>query len=178
MAMDGIPLSEIARFLGDSEKTVEKIYAKHAPDYLRMHRRHSRGSQTSEGKRLDRGKRRRLLRGTSRQLASVCLWITCKWGKSPGTQVQHALVTRTRGTEFRHFLASDSGTVWKSARSARTFAPLTIRGKKRNALTDQDFADMRKVVGYIHRHSAQRPRGDITDTRWQKPLMNWGHDPA
>jgi hypothetical protein len=35
MAMDGIPLSEIARFLGDSEKTVEKIYAKHAPDYLR-----------------------------------------------------------------------------------------------------------------------------------------------
>jgi hypothetical protein len=55
---------------------------------------------------------------------------------------------------------------------------LEIRGRKRDALTDQDFADMRKVVGYIHRHSAQRPKGDINDTRWRKSLMNWGHDPA
>ncbi|MFL5285492.1 MAG: DUF3140 domain-containing protein [Rhodopila sp.] len=55
---------------------------------------------------------------------------------------------------------------------------LAIRGTKRDALTDQDFADMRKVVGYIHRHSAQRPKGDIKDTRWRKSLMNWGHDPA
>jgi hypothetical protein len=55
---------------------------------------------------------------------------------------------------------------------------LEIRGKKRAALTDEDFADMRKVVGYIHRHSAQRPGGDITETRWRKSLMNWGHDPA
>jgi hypothetical protein len=54
---------------------------------------------------------------------------------------------------------------------------LEIRGKKQDALTDQDFADMRKVVGYIHRHSAQRPEGDITGTRWRKSLMNWGHDP-
>jgi integrase len=35
MTMAGVPLREIARFLGDSEKTVEKIYGKHAPDYLR-----------------------------------------------------------------------------------------------------------------------------------------------
>jgi hypothetical protein len=111
----------------------------------------------------DRGRRK--VTGSSQpesvghHMGERILEIRGKWGKSPGTQVQHALVTRTRGTEFRHFLASDSGTVWKSARSARTFAPLTIRGKKRNALTDQDFADMRKVVGYIHRHSAQRPRG-------------------
>jgi hypothetical protein len=55
---------------------------------------------------------------------------------------------------------------------------LEIRGKTRNALSDQDFADMRTVVGYIHRHSAQRPRGDISDTRWRKSPMNWGHDPA
>jgi Protein of unknown function (DUF3140) len=55
---------------------------------------------------------------------------------------------------------------------------LEIRGRKRDTLNDQDFADMRKVVGYIHRHSAQRPKGDITDTRWRKSLMNWGHDPA
>jgi len=36
---------------------------------------------------------------------------------------------------------------------------------------------MRKVVGYVHRHMAQRPAGDIEHTRWRKSLMNWGHDP-
>lgn len=54
---------------------------------------------------------------------------------------------------------------------------LQIRGKKKADLSDEDFADMRKVIGYIHRHVAQRPNGDITDTRWRKSLMNWGHDP-
>jgi hypothetical protein len=33
--MNGLPLAEVARLLGDSEKTVEKVYGKHAPDYLR-----------------------------------------------------------------------------------------------------------------------------------------------
>ncbi len=54
---------------------------------------------------------------------------------------------------------------------------LDIRAKKRAELSDEDVADMRKVVGYVHRHSAQRPHGDVTDTRWRKSLMNWGHDP-
>jgi hypothetical protein len=36
---------------------------------------------------------------------------------------------------------------------------------------------MRKVIGYVHRHMAQRPHGDVADTRWRKSLMNWGHDP-
>lgn len=49
---------------------------------------------------------------------------------------------------------------------------LAIRAKKRQDLSEQDYADMRKVVGYIHRHSAQRPHGDITDSRWRKSLMN------
>jgi len=35
LVMDGIPLAEVARLLGDSEKTVERVYGKHAPDYLR-----------------------------------------------------------------------------------------------------------------------------------------------
>jgi len=35
MALDGVPLAEIARMLGDTEATVEKVYAKHHPDYLR-----------------------------------------------------------------------------------------------------------------------------------------------
>ncbi|SDJ72444.1 DUF3140 domain-containing protein [Nonomuraea jiangxiensis] len=43
--------------------------------------------------------------------------------------------------------------------------------------TDGDYAHMRKVVGYIRRHLAQRPSGDVTETRWRYSLMNWGHDP-
>ncbi|MEO3813144.1 DUF3140 domain-containing protein [Sphaerisporangium sp. B11E5] len=44
-------------------------------------------------------------------------------------------------------------------------------------LSDDDYAHMRKVVGYVRRHLAQRPDGDVTDTRWRRSLMNWGHDP-
>lgn len=32
--MRGVPLAEIARFLGDSERMVEKVYGKHSPEYL------------------------------------------------------------------------------------------------------------------------------------------------
>lgn len=42
---------------------------------------------------------------------------------------------------------------------------------------DFDYRHMRKVVGYVHRHLAQRPRGDVRHTRWRYSLMNWGHDP-
>ncbi|MER7167362.1 DUF3140 domain-containing protein [Micromonospora sp. NPDC000207] len=49
--------------------------------------------------------------------------------------------------------------------------------RKRADLTDNDYRHMRKVVGYVHRHLAQRPAGDVRDTRWRWSLMNWGHDP-
>ncbi|MFG1924232.1 DUF3140 domain-containing protein [Cryptosporangium sp. NPDC048952] len=52
-----------------------------------------------------------------------------------------------------------------------------LRAKKAD-LTDDDYAHMRKVVGYVHRHLAQRPSGDVTETPWRYSLMNWGHDPA
>ncbi len=43
---------------------------------------------------------------------------------------------------------------------------------------DTDAYDhMEKVIGYVHRHLAQRPDGDVTETRWRYSLMNWGHDP-
>ena len=48
---------------------------------------------------------------------------------------------------------------------------------KKGDLTDDDYAHMRKVVGYVHRHAAQRPDGDVTETKWRYSLMNWGHDP-
>ena len=44
-------------------------------------------------------------------------------------------------------------------------------------LSADDYAHMRKVTGYVHRHLAQRPSGDVADTRWRYSLMNWGHDP-
>lgn len=49
--------------------------------------------------------------------------------------------------------------------------------KKAQELTDDDYAHMRKVVGYAHRHLEQRPSGDIANSRWRYSLMNWGHDP-
>lgn len=33
--MEGVPLSQVARMLGDSEATVERVYAKHAPEFLK-----------------------------------------------------------------------------------------------------------------------------------------------
>ena len=41
-----------------------------------------------------------------------------------------------------------------------------------------DYAQMRRVVSYVHRHLAQKPSGNVTETHWRYSLMNWGHDPA
>ncbi|MEO3794728.1 DUF3140 domain-containing protein [Nonomuraea sp. B10E15] len=49
--------------------------------------------------------------------------------------------------------------------------------KKKGDWTDDDYDHMNKVVGYVHRHLAQRPSGDVTASRWRYSLMNWGHDP-
>jgi hypothetical protein len=44
------------------------------------------------------------------------------------------------------------------------------------SLGDQDYAHMRKVVGFVRRHLAQEPANVVT-SRWRYSLMNWGHDP-
>ncbi|GGO21600.1 DNA-binding protein [Microbispora rosea subsp. aerata] len=54
---------------------------------------------------------------------------------------------------------------------------VAILRKRKDDLDDEDYAHMRKVVGYVHRHLAQRPSGDVRETRWRYSLMNWGHDP-
>ncbi|MFE6286270.1 DUF3140 domain-containing protein [Streptomyces sp. NPDC057877] len=54
---------------------------------------------------------------------------------------------------------------------------VAILRAKKGDLSDDDYAHMRKVVGYIRRHQAQRPSGDVRDSRWRHSLMNWGHDP-
>jgi hypothetical protein len=51
-----------------------------------------------------------------------------------------------------------------------------ILHKKKDELTDADYKHMQKVVGYIKRHSAQQPSGDLSETHWNYSLKNWGHD--
>jgi hypothetical protein len=46
----------------------------------------------------------------------------------------------------------------------------------KEALSDDDYAHMRKVIGYVRRHLAQEPENTVT-SRWRYSLMNWGHDP-
>ena len=54
---------------------------------------------------------------------------------------------------------------------------LELLQKKKDDYTEDDLSHMKKVVSYVHRHSAQQPEGDIEHTRWRYSLMNWGHDP-
>ena len=52
-----------------------------------------------------------------------------------------------------------------------------IKRTKKDELTDSQWDHMDKVIGYVHRHTAQRPDGDVENTDWRYSLMNWGHDP-
>lgn len=54
---------------------------------------------------------------------------------------------------------------------------IKILRKDQADYSKKDFKHMKKVVGYIHRHLAQKPSGDLKDTPWRYSLMNWGHDP-
>lgn len=47
-----------------------------------------------------------------------------------------------------------------------------LLGKKQDEYTDDDIKHARKVVGYVHRHLAQKPDGDVTETNWRYSLMN------
>lgn len=53
---------------------------------------------------------------------------------------------------------------------------IKILGKQASALTDDDYSHMRKVISYVKRHSAQRPK-EVADSHWAYSLKNWGHDP-
>lgn len=48
---------------------------------------------------------------------------------------------------------------------------------RKDDLRDGDDEHMRTVRGYIRRHLAQLPGGDLEESRWRFSLMNWGHDP-
>ena len=55
---------------------------------------------------------------------------------------------------------------------------VAIKHKRKAELSDDDYAHMRTVVGYVHRHLKQGgPGDDKAHSRWRYSLMNWGHDP-
>ncbi|GAB2776909.1 DUF3140 domain-containing protein [Salinimicrobium soli] len=54
---------------------------------------------------------------------------------------------------------------------------IRIKRTRKDELTSADYEHMQKVNGYVKRHLAQRPEGNIKDTPWRYSLMNWGHDP-
>ena len=77
-----------------------------------------------------------------------------------------------RGCGLRHDAVDPAGRGRQSARRIIAISKARIAD-----LTESDYAHMRKVVGYVKRHGAQRPAGDVSRTRWRYALMNWGHDP-
>jgi len=93
-------------------------------------------------------------------------------------------VNMTAG-EIRKFLATDEskkvGFTYEGAKESvgRQSARKIIRflEHRGGAFNEPDHKHMRKVLGYIARHMAQRPRGDVTETPWRWSLMNWGFDP-
>jgi DNA topoisomerase VI subunit B len=52
-----------------------------------------------------------------------------------------------------------------------------ILEKNNSDFTNDDIEYMRRVVSYVHRHQAQKPKDDVEDSNWRYSLMNWGHDP-
>jgi len=91
--------------------------------------------------------------------------------------------------ELEHFLDSDDSkrVGWKGEdgkgdgesvghRSGRRI--VVLKRTKKADLTDDDYAHMKKVVSYVHRHLAQGgPAEDKEHSDWRYSLMNWGHDP-
>ncbi|WP_110241392.1 GNAT family N-acetyltransferase [Nocardioides gilvus] len=43
--------------------------------------------------------------------------------------------------------------------------------------TESDWAHVRRTIGFVRRHRAQWPSGDLGLRRWTYSLRNWGHDP-
>ena len=96
----------------------------------------------------------------------------------------HALVNMTQG-ELKAWLKKPESHKVGMTRPGETESVgrqsakkiIAILGSRVDDLTDADYRHMKKVIGYCRRHLAQRPWGEIKDTRWRWSLMNWGHDP-
>ena len=100
---------------------------------------------------------------------------------------QFKRVVNMSAAELTKWLATDESrrVGWKGADGSRGESVghasgrriVAILAKGDDALDADDYAHMRKVVGYVRRHRAQRPQ-NIYTSRWRYSLMNWGHDPV
>jgi hypothetical protein len=78
--------------------------------------------------------------------------------------------------ESRAVGQKDGGGESTGHRSGRRI--VALRRTRVADLDDADHRHMRKVVGFVERHLAQRPEHeDVATSRWRCSLMNWGHDP-
>ena len=80
-------------------------------------------------------------------------------------------------TEQSRAVGWKAGTDRESIGHASGRRIVRILRKNADEIDTDDYLHMRKVVGFIRRHSAQRP-DNIYTSRWRYSLMNWGHDPA
>jgi hypothetical protein len=81
-------------------------------------------------------------------------------------------------TEESRQVGQKSGGGGESTGHASGRRIIALLNTNKSDLDDDDYAHMRKVVGYAHRHLAQRPSGDVSESPWRYSLMNWGHDPC
>ncbi len=82
-------------------------------------------------------------------------------------------IKKGTSTELKHDTSGGESVGHESGRKI-----IDILGKDEEELDEEDLAHMRKVNGYIKRHSAQRPeKEDLEHTRWTYSLKNWGCDP-
>ena len=77
--------------------------------------------------------------------------------------------------ESRSVGQSDGGGESKGHESGRRIVELLDKNK--SDYTDDDVDHMRRVVSYVNRHQAQKPKDNVEDSNWRYSLMNWGHDP-
>ena len=87
-----------------------------------------------------------------------------------------AELTKWLGTDESRKVGFKPGGQGESVGHASGRRIVKLLGKRKDELDDDDYAHMRKVVGYVKRHCAQRPENMVT-SRWRYSLMNWGHDP-
>ena len=62
-------------------------------------------------------------------------------------------------TEESQSVGQSDGGESKGHESGRKI--VEILGKNKSDYTDDDIDRMRRVVGYVHRHQAQKPSGDV-----------------
>ncbi len=86
-------------------------------------------------------------------------------------------IDRWSDTEESTSVGQKDGGTGESTGHASGRQIVRLLGTKRSELGNDDLDHMRKVTGYVHRHLAQRPDGDVRETPWRSSLMNSGHDP-